>query len=1121
MDIFSLISSPEKSADDEHDASSSDFSPGSTAAWSSPSSAQSTPRSLFSSPRTPRRRRGESSSESAPEDILASPCRNLEESFAAESNEGAEKSPSFSPSTPTSPTKIAQKLERAKSRRNALHEERLKSIDSKSKEREKTALRLQQDFKLNIVSKARAELAKSPKAKERRDEQVQIRIESVESRLVSKVATAERNVQRNLLDKQRRASSDERKARAEQRRRLFQYEKRAKLLASLSGKLERAAERSKRLNEEKASRAAEEISHSKEIARRVRAAKLIQGRVRDAYGLECRKYAAGRLSEHEAAERLQTWMELRGRVCVTRMNDDVVEALTGLMELFPSESDTKLPFELICRKMMEPCVMKMAGMVVDCLRPIMFQSSNCPSPDFDSRRLLSLCLIACHPREVLDDSSGNSEDGRSTKGTRLLALSCKAFLESLRELVEIEPGSRTERVIAVASSGRKAFTLFNWWKGMDLDKLLGNLSTQLEQSWVVYISSSEILVYLEKVAGIPSEPKQDDPLMSLRMRHEAGKTGSRNHIKRIRLSLNKLVGSDQAKEVVKGAKQKATSPADFLSSKLRDEVDEIRSTSAAASAPSLVGTAKDSGNVGLSVELPESIASNVELVHRILLTDPCDFDKLSWDGTDAHAAALGPYEFMASFSISQESSDGTPRSLEDVPQRIAQSMRYAFLNQSAQEARSGNFAPARDLLREMSEKMRSLLPNRQDLHSHISDADVMACKSIDDVVRITLRSSYLLANYLESAARASTTNDLIRHLEEFAASREDTTGSPPAEIPFGLESEELFALSSVAFVIYKAQVCSADISNYKLGQLAPLLHHAVGCEYERKQLKEAYGDYTVSTAAELQGMLSSTCGWIRSIQSRFGSAENLTAQSKVEQKLDFVKGRGFVEGILFTRTQLALPEVFSLDAERIGNIRNEAKCCVIASALVLHAGNICKLKSSELPALLSPGSEVEEAKRVLFNELRRKHFDQTELESNVTKSVYSLATAVIERDLSDGERDALSNHTNAVLRGNDPVLNLLDNRIQNYYKFACKWTKPVGSAPLEMKTGRSVLANGAPAPGVGSTKDVFIRSCLKEARKLGFGFVADDLIESSHMAHMVIGLACANYWDVFHTVLSA
>jgi len=1121
MDIFSLISSPEKSADDEHDASSSDFSPGSTAAWSSPSSAQSTPRSLFSSPRTPRRRRGESSSESAPEDILASPCRNLEESFAAESNEGAEKSPSFSPSTPTSPTKIAQKLERAKSRRNALHEERLKSIDSKSKEREKTALRLQQDFKLNIVSKARAELAKSPKAKERRDEQVQIRIESVESRLVSKVATAERNVQRNLLDKQRRASSDERKARAEQRRRLFQYEKRAKLLASLSGKLERAAERSKRLNEEKASRAAEEISHSKEIARRVRAAKLIQGRVRDAYGLEYRKYAAGRLSEHEAAERLQTWMELRGRVCDTRMNDDVVEALTGLMELFPSESDTKLPFELICRKMMEPCVMKMAGMVVDCLRPIMFQSSNCPSPVFDSRRLLSLCLIACHPREVLDDSSGNSEDGRSTKGNRLLTLSCKALLESLRELVEIEPGSRTERVIAVASSGRKAFTLFNWWKGMDLDKLLGNLSTQLEQSWVVYISSSEILVYLEKVAGIPSEPKQDDPLMSLRMRHEAGKTGSRNHIKRIRLSLNKLIGVDQAKEVVKGAKQKATSPADFLSSKLRDEVDEIRSTSAAASAPSLVGTAKDSGNVGLSVELPESIASNVELVHRILLTDPCDFDKLSWDGTDAHAAALGPCEFMASFSISQESSDGTPRSLEDVPQRIAQSMRYAFLNQSAQEARSGNFAPARDLLREMSEKMRSLLPNRQDLHSHISDADVMACKSIDDVVRITLRSSYLLANYLESAARASTTNDLIRHLEEFAASREDTTGSPPAEIPFGLESEELFALSSVAFVIYKAQVCSADISNYKLGQLAPLLHHGVGCEYERKQLKEAYGDYTVSTAAELQGMLSSTCGWIRSIQSRFGSAENLTAQSKVEQKLDFVKGRGFVDGILFTRTQLALPEVFSLDAERIGNIRNEAKCCVIASALVLHAGNICKLKSSELPALLSPGSEVEEAKRVLFNELRRKHFDQTELESNVTKSVYSLATAVIERDLSDGERDALSNHTNAVLRGNDPVLNLLDNRIQNYYKFACKWTKPVGSAPLGMKTGRSVLETGAPAPGVGSTKDVFIRSCLKEARKLGFGFVADDLIESSHMAHMVIGLACANYWDVFHTVLSA
>ena len=139
---------------------------------------------------------------------------------------------------------------------------------------------------------------------------------------------------------------------------------------------------------------------------------------------------------------------------------------------------------------------------------------------------------------------------------------------------------------------------------------------------------------------------------------------------------------------------------------------------------------------------------------------------------------------------------------------------------------------------------------------------------------------------------------------------------------------------------------------------------------------------------------------------------------------------------------------------------------------------------------------------------------------SVSHLVFSY-TAVIERDLSDGERDALSNHTNAVLRGNDPVLNLLDNRIQNYFRFACKWNKPVGSAPLEMKTGRSVLATGDPPHGMGSTKDVFVQSCLKEARKLGFGFVADDMIESSHMAHMVIGLACANYWDVFQTVLSA
>lgn len=94
------------------------------------------------------------------------------------------------------------------------------------------------------------------------------------------------------------------------------------------------------------------------------------------------------------------------------------------------------------------------------------------------------------------------------------------------------------------------------------------------------------------------------------------------------------------------------------------------------------------------------------------------------------------------------------------------------------------------------------------------------------------------------------------------------------------------------------------------------------------------------------------------------------------------------------RTQLALPEVFALDAEIIVNIRQEAKCCVIASALVLHAGNICKVKSSELPALLSPGSGVEEAKKILLDELRKKRFDQNDLESNVTKSVHGLAAGM-------------------------------------------------------------------------------------------------------------------------------
>ena len=453
--------------------------------------------------------------------------------------------------------------------------------------------------------------------------------------------------------------------------------------------------------------------------------------------------------------------------------------------------------------------------------------------------------------------------------------------------------------------------------------------------------------------------------------------------------------------------------------------------------------------------------------------------------------------------------------------RIAQTLRLAFFNSMAQEMKEGNYDSVRDLLRELHAKMRSLLPSREDLHSHLNDEHISLTSSTSDVLRVLIRSGYLLSTYLESSARAPTTRELIKCLEAFNSRLSSPSSSDVNRrmIPYDIESEELFSVASIAYILHKAELCKVDVSNYKLSQAAPLLH-LVGHDYERKHFKNSNGgDYSTMTVEELQNMIPSTWNWIETIQLQFGSSENITAQSNLEQRMDFVKGRGFVDGILFTRSQLALPEFLSLDVESIGRIRSEARACVIASALALHACNISKVGTSVLSTNVM-SNDVDETRQALSIVLRKKHFRQEDLEAEVTEAIGNLTSALAERDLTEEELALLSNHALAVLKGNDPVLKLLDNRVQSFFRFACKWKSDTASsgsttAPLEMKTGRSILKGDnddiTARHGIKSTKKEFEVAAKKEVSRLGFGFFGSDLIMAGNDARGIISLACINF----------
>ena len=114
---------------------------------------------------------------------------------------------------------------------------------------------------------------------------------------------------------------------------------------------------------------------AKEVARKVKAARVIQEIARDVYAFKkCESVDIElRLSQHEATARLQKWMAWSAAICKRRLNGVDVEEILQLFRLPPKEKkhlDNCLSFEELTMQMRRPDVQQKATAIVDCLLPI-------------------------------------------------------------------------------------------------------------------------------------------------------------------------------------------------------------------------------------------------------------------------------------------------------------------------------------------------------------------------------------------------------------------------------------------------------------------------------------------------------------------------------------------------------------------------------------------------------------------------------------------------------------------------------------------------------------------------------------------------------------------------------
>ena len=109
---------------------------------------------------------------------------------------------------------------------------------------------------------------------------------------------------------------------------------------------------------------------------------------------------------------------------------------------------------------------------------------------------------------------------------------------------------------------------------------------------------------------------------------------------------------------------------------------------------------------------------------------------------------------------------------------------------------------------------------------------------------------------------------------------------------------------------------------------------------------------------------------------------------------------------------------------------------------------------------------------------------------------------ILRKKTDDSTYQKISRATEAVLKGSDPVLSLMDKRVRDLFRFACLLNlKENLSIPNKIQSGTFKISSLRPLNAV---KEKFRTEVSSHIVKLGFYGVVDDLIEVTYDAHKII-----------------
>lgn len=508
-------------------------------------------------------------------------------------------------------------------------------------------------------------------------------------------------------------------------------------------------------------------------------------------------------------------------------------------------------------------------------------------------------------------------------------------------------------------------------------------------------------------------------------------------------------------------------------------------------ATSAVDQEKSSNDIAGEDDLLSTI--NPSFIHEILLADTTDFSLSRAAGADNRVTL--------SFEEFNQCLDDLDKEGLDPSMVLKKAVRDHICETVARKPEMVD--PVRNFLKILHNKIRSLIPNRKDLHSILKDEKVMEAQSLMELQPLVAKAAQSLS-LLESEARSKSTTALVDNLQR---KEQCSTGKNGV-----LDTDEItFWVTSIIYLLYKAELCEADKQDFYLVQvLAPLVHEK-GPTMEQKNYQSQFGAFSSPKSSP------ETRTWIHSLVKSHNSSQghdginNLTAS--VDARKNLIRS-GWVEDILFrdaTQKPKNLPEILVHDNKRLQMLRDVTRIAVAGCALVLHA---CNSTGAESQVVLTSTAETSvDGRARLLQALKNRSKPPVEYENDAAEAVLALAKEWNAfQDLSDASAQSLKNRSIAVLRGEDSVLKLLNNRIKEIMKDLVVHgydNKDDVLIPPKMQTGRGGTSSTDGSPPVSRIQNAAETVFCQR----GFAVFASELATASKLAAKIIDLAIMLYFE--------